>query len=178
MTTKDYGTTKPSIGWDWLVRISHWSVAALFFTNYFFTEEGSEIHENVGWVLLGLIVARLMWGLSFAKGPNRLSAFVPNFASAKLHMDELKNRKAANHVGHNPFGAIAIYLLWLGLISCALTGWGMDTDWGFDNDVDQWHEIAVDFTFAVVCIHVSAVISVSLWLRKNLIRAMILPKTR
>lgn len=173
MTTKINTAKLSVIGWDWLVRITHWSVAALFLTNYYFTEKGEENHENVGWVLLGLIITRLFWGLTFATGPNRLRAFVPKLASAKQHLVELKTRKADKGVGHNPFGAIAIYLMWAGLICCVLTGWGMDTDWGFENDVDQWHEFAGDFTFAVVCVHVSAVILVSLRLRKNLIRAMI-----
>jgi len=175
MITKVNATDNTAIGWDWLVRTAHWSVAALFLTNYFLTEKGSENHEYVGWALSGLVVTRLLWGLSLATGPNRLSAFVPNLASAKQHLTELKTRQPEKDVGHNPFGAIAIYLLWIGLFSIVLTGWGMDTDWGFDNDVDQWHELAVDFTFAVVCLHVSAVVSVSLWLRKNLIRAMIVP---
>lgn len=177
MITKSSKAESTAIGWDWLVRIAHWSVAALFLSNYFLTEKGSEIHEYVGWSLLGLIVTRLLWGMSFAAGPNRLSAFVPTIASAKRHITELTTRKAEEHVGHNPFGAMAIYLMWVGLITIVLTGWGMDTDWGFDNDVDQWHELAVDLTFAVVCLHVCAVVSVSLWLRKNLIKAMVFNKS-
>ncbi|WP_448248826.1 cytochrome b/b6 domain-containing protein [Thalassotalea agariperforans] len=173
MTIKIDKTSNLLIGWDWLVRLTHWSVAVLFLTNYYLTEKGSENHEYVGWTLLGLIVTRLLWGVTLAAGPNRLSAFVPNVTSVKQHFLELKTRKAEKGVGHNPFGAIAIYLMWAGLISCSLTGWGMDTDWGFENDVDQWHEFAVDFTFAIVCVHVSAVTLVSFWLRKNLIKAMV-----
>lgn len=171
MITKSNNTMQ--IGWDWLVRLTHWLVAALFLSNYYFTEKGSENHENVGWTVLVLIVLRFVWGSTLANGPNRLSAFVPTKAAVKKHIIELKTRKSNKVTGHNPFGAVAIYLLWLGLTASVLTGWGMDTDWGFENDVDQWHEFAVDFTFFMVCLHIVAVILVSIWLNKNLIRAMV-----
>lgn len=56
------------------------------------------------------------------------------------------------------------------------TGWFQDTDWGFDNDVADWHAWIVDALAILIVVHIAAVILSSLWLRKNLILAMITGK--
>ena len=160
--------------WDPVVRLIHWAVAGLFLANYFYTDPGYDAHINIGWIILSLVGARLLWGLTLAKGPNHLGNFLPRPSKAREHLNHIRHRQTPNTVGHNPFGTIAIYLLWLGLASAAFTGWLQDTDWGFDNDVDIWHRRIVQWVFYLVIVHVSAVILTSLWLRVNLIRAMIL----
>lgn len=158
--------------WDWLVRLVHWSVAGLFLYNYFWSSHGSIVHMNIGWTLMGLVITRLLWGL-FAKPPARLTSFFPTPQRIKTHVYELKQREQPANVGHNPFGAIAIFLMWFGLIFAAFTGWFMDTDWGFEHDVYEWHELTVELLFYLICVHVSAVVIMSFWLKRNLIRAMI-----
>lgn len=55
--------TKPYV-WDGVVRLTHWVVAALFLSNYFLTEAGSETHEWVGYFVLAALSVRLTWGSS------------------------------------------------------------------------------------------------------------------
>ncbi|MCV6605719.1 MAG: cytochrome b/b6 domain-containing protein, partial [Porticoccaceae bacterium] len=105
--------------------------------------------------------------------PNHLKNFLPHPRSARQHLQHIKNREKPDSVGHNPFGTLAIYLMWLGLACAALTGWLQDTDWGFDNGLDLWHRRIVRWLFYLVVVHVSAVAATSLWLRVNLVRAMI-----
>lgn len=50
--------------WDLFVRVTHWLVAALFLANFFAIEEGSDLHEWVGYVVMGAIILRLGWGES------------------------------------------------------------------------------------------------------------------
>ena len=76
-------------------------------------------------------------------------------------------------VGHNPFGALAIYIMWGLLFTIILTGWGQDTDWGIEWDIDSWHQYSVDAMKAMVCLHLGAVLFTSVWLRQNLVRAML-----
>lgn len=159
--------------WDPLVRIIHWSVAGLFIVNYFFTEHGYALHQNIGWAILGLVVVRILWGVTLARGPNRLTSFIPSLAGAREHLVELKSRSTPANTGHNAFGAVAIYLFWVGLIAAAVTGWLQDTDWGFERDVGDWHEWIVEALWILVIVHISAVVMTSLWLRKNLILQMI-----
>ena len=55
--------------WDPLVRIVHWALVATFFTAYFTGEEGPEIHEWMGYVVLALVI----FILSFTLAPVRIS---------------------------------------------------------------------------------------------------------
>ena len=164
--------------WDILVRLIHWSVAGLFLANYYYTDPGYDAHINIGWIILGLVGLRLLWGVTLAKGPNHLRDFVPTPSRAQRHIHEIKTRQRPAGVGHNPFGSCAIYLLWTGLAAASLTGWLQDTDWGFDNGVDIWHRQVVQWLFILIVVHVSAVILTSLWLRTNLIRAMVLGRLK
>ncbi|MBX2848721.1 MAG: cytochrome b/b6 domain-containing protein [Acidiferrobacterales bacterium] len=164
---------KKNRGWDIVTRGTHWVVAGLFLTNYFYTEPGYRAHMNIGWIILGLVIFRIIWGVSFARGPNRITNFLPTPRGVKEHVVELKTRQAAEPVGHNAFGSFAIFLMWFGLLSAVFTGWLQDTDWGFDNDVYEWHEFLVEALWILVIIHISAVILTSLWLRRNLIKQML-----
>ena len=190
----------PSVGentpsWDWLVRIAHWSVAVLFAANYFFTKEGRstledieigetalfpwngyDIHANIGWAILILVGVRIAWGL-FAPGPARISRFFPTPRRIAAHWKELVERAQPEQVGHNPFGALAIFAMWYGLATATLSGWGMDTDWAYDNDYSdflyEYHYFIIDATFYVVCLHITAVVLMSFWGRRNLVKAMV-----
>ena len=159
--------------WDVVVRGVHWSVALLFYCNYFFTESGEWWHRQIGWGILCLLLLRLVWGLTIARGANRLATFVPSRRGWKEHWRELRTRRTPAAVGHNPAGALAIYAMWVGLVTAVLTGWLQDTDWGIDNNVDDWHEIITETVFYLTLLHLLAVLLVSWRLRKNLIRAML-----
>lgn len=160
-------------GWDLVIRSVHWIVAGLFLTNYFYTDPGYNAHINVGWTIFGLVIFRIVWGFTFALGPNRISNFIPTFYGIKDHVNELQTRHSHEEVKHNAFGGCAIFLMWFGLLSAAFTGWLQDTDWGFDNDVNEWHEFIVESLWMLAIIHISAVVLTSIWLRRNLIKQMI-----
>ena len=163
-------------GWDKVIRGVHWIIAILFLTNYFFTEPGYEVHVKVGWTIFGLVIIRIIWGITLAKGPNRIWNFIPTLNGFKTHLTELKNRESIHPIGHNAFGSCAIFAMWFGLLAAAFTGWLQDTDWGFDNGVDDWHEFIVESLWILVIIHISAVLFTSIWLRRNLIKQMIIGK--
>ena len=69
---------QPPGGWDWLVRLSHWSVAILFSLNYFFIPPEEYTHVQIGYAVATLVVLRILWGFTFARGANRISSFVPD----------------------------------------------------------------------------------------------------
>lgn len=188
------------IGWDKLIRIVHWLVAVLFILNVFVVEADSYVddyfiewasydsfaehslylffadrswHECIGWAILGLLIIRLIWGLTLARGPNHLYDFIPRRKDAMHHIMLLKKRQPHHEVGHNAFGALAVYAMWGGLIALVLSGYYQDSDWGFDNDLDIWHKRIADFMQIMVLLHLSAIVFTSLRLRQNLIRAMI-----
>lgn len=143
--------------WDRWVRFTHWSVAALFIINYAITEAGSEIHQWIGYAVGLLVLSRLLWGL-FVNSPARLTNFLPSVPSAIQHVKEVLSERKDEHIGHNPAGAIMIWLLWTGLLTLALTGTLMENlasppDWLY-----ELHEMVANLTCVAALIHVTAVV--------------------
>ncbi len=165
-----------SSGWDLIVRSTHWLVAFLFYFNYFYTETGEWWHRKIGYAIAALVLFRILWGLSFARHANHLKAFIPKIEALQVHLHEFKHRTPMKNVGHNPLGALAIYLIWTILFFTVFSGWLQDTDWGIDNDVDVWHEMSTDFLLYFSFLHITAVLITSWRLKSNLIRAMIIGK--
>ena len=62
--------------WDPLVRLIHWGLALTILLNGTVIDEESTLHELIGYIALGLICVRLIWGVSGSKHA-RLSAFPP-----------------------------------------------------------------------------------------------------
>lgn len=161
-----------SFVWDKLVRITHWSVAIIIFANLLVTEGGETTHRYLGYVAVGLIFCRLIWALTKAKSPARFCDLIPRFHGFSEHFLELKQRRLT-HLGHNAFGLLAVWAMWLCIIALSVTGWLDDTDWGIMNDIDDWHEGIASFLQAIVFLHISAVLVTGWWTGKNLIRRMI-----
>ncbi|EGR2589576.1 cytochrome b [Vibrio cholerae] len=147
--------------WDLFVRVTHWLVAALFLANFFAIEEGSDLHEWVGYVVMGAIILRLGWGV-ITHSPARLTAFTPSIPKAIEHIKEVVRTKQDNHTGHNPAGAIMIWAMWFLLLATGLSGWMSEWDlfWGEDW-IKEVHETLANLTIAAVAVHVSAVIIMS-----------------
>ena len=56
--------------WDPLVRIFHWTLVLAFATSYLTGDEWDDwgnVHEISGYIILGLIVFRVIWGLVGSK---------------------------------------------------------------------------------------------------------------
>ncbi len=167
--------TKPYV-WDMVVRLTHWTVAALFLANFFVTEEGSDVHEWVGYVVLAAVAVRLLWGL-VTRSPARLSAFKPNITKAISHLAGVLETKSDDHQGHNPAGAIMIWAMWLCLIITGVSGWltQLDMFWGEDW-VEELHELCANLTMIAVSIHISAVIFMTHWTKRSYLRSMLFTK--
>jgi cytochrome b len=54
--------------WDPLIRLCHWSLAIAFFANWFFTEEGEDWHQ---WLGYWAGAAALLRGASWQPAPRR-----------------------------------------------------------------------------------------------------------
>lgn len=86
--------------WDPLLRITHWSFPLLVPAMWWTAENFKwALHRQIGLVLLGLLVFRVLWGFlgpetarfsSFVKGPGEVIAYLRG--------------AAANPIGHSPLG--------------------------------------------------------------------------
>jgi cytochrome b len=164
--------------WDPLVRIFHWSLAALFTTAYFTAKDWQSAHEFAGYGIAGLMFSRIGWGFIGSKHA-RFNSFVYRPATVFLFLRDSLILRAKRYIGHNPAGgAMVIALLSAVSVICA-TGFMMTTDafWGIDW-VGQVHEAAVYSTIALVVLHLIGVGFASFEHSENLVKSMFTGRKR
>jgi len=160
--------------WDPVVRVFHWSFAALFLANEVLTEGESDLHEWFGYAILGLIGIRVIWGFV---GPRhaRFGAFPPSLGRARRHLAAMMGGEEERPtLSHNPLGALMVYNLLLTGVALGATGWMMTTDtfWGVEW-VEETHELFADWGLISVGLHVAGVLVEQVRSRVDLVRAMI-----
>lgn len=105
--------------WDLPLRLCHWLLAAALAASYVTGQQGGlwlDWHARLGLFILALMVFRLVWGFvgtTFA----RFASFYPTFRRLKEHL-----AASSPKPGHNPFGALAIFSLFLAVLAQAGTG--------------------------------------------------------
>ncbi len=168
-----HADTKSVRVWDLPTRIFHWSLVASFATAFLTSESEKlrDIHVIAGYTLAGLIVFRLLWGF-IGGGYSRFAEFLPTPRKLIDYLKSLIDGKPQHYVGHNPAGAVAIFLLLgFGMVAAA-SGWAVYEDVG-GHFMEELHEGAANGMMAIVGIHIAGVI-VSSWLHhENLVLAMI-----
>ncbi|MFZ5522594.1 MAG: cytochrome b/b6 domain-containing protein [Pseudomonadota bacterium] len=159
--------------WDVPTRVFHW-VLVLSFTIAFLTAESErnrDIHVVFGYILLGLLAFRLLWGFIGTRYA-RFGSFMFGPGEVVAYLKSLLNRKPAHYVGHNPAGSVAIWLLLLlGFVS-AISGVMVYEEVGGDA-LEELHEVSSYAMLAVVAVHISGVLLSSAMHRENLVRSMI-----
>lgn len=159
--------------WDPLVRLFHWSLVAMFAANALFTDDESKLHEWVGYVAVGLVAFRILWGLIGSRHA-RFADFPPDPAAAIGQLTELATGRKRIHIGHTPLGALMIYNLLASVLAIGVTGYmmGTDTFWGV-KWVEEAHEVFVSWAEISVIAHIAAVVVESRRTGVNLPRAMV-----
>jgi cytochrome b len=163
--------------WDPFVRVFHWSLVVAFFGAYFI-EGGDTAHEVLGYIALGLVATRIVWGFIGTEYA-RFAQFVPSPNWLFGYMGEAIRRRETRVLGHNPAGAIMILALICAVIATSVTGWLLTTDayWG-DELIEELHEFIANVTVTLVVLHVGGAIYESVRHRENLILAMITGRKR
>lgn len=172
--------------WDLPLRLFHWLFAASF-AGAWLTAESDEwlsLHTFLGYLMLGLIAFRLVWG--FIGG--RHARFADFMHGPRAGLDYLRLAlmgRAPRQLGHNPAGSQAIYLLLgLGLLASlsgifvqggeeqhgAAAGW---LGYALGKAIKEGHELLASLMLLVVFAHLAGVALESWWYRENLARAMV-----
>ena len=190
---EERGTSQLKV-WDIAVRIFHWSLL-LFYTIAYISEDIELIHVYAGYIVLGLIVFRLLWGLIGTKYA-RFNNFIYGKKVTLAYLRSLLTTKPRHYTGHNPVAGwmilallIAILLVtWSGLELYADAGKGPMADVkveliplaSADDHGEQtesiWEEIhegLASFSLVLIFFHVAGVLLSSMIHRENLIRSMI-----
>jgi cytochrome b len=167
--------------WDFPTRVFHWLLVLLILVSWFTGEEegvAAQVHLISGEIIAGMLVFRLVWGFiggeharfaDFAAGPNAVLRHVRDLMSSKPH----------RHLGHNPLGGLAVFLLLITTGVIVATGLFSGEDEmrgpfaGLGPDLSEAHEVAFRVLQALVVVHILGVIVETLRARDPLVPAMI-----
>ena len=163
--------------WDIVVRLIHWSVALLVFSE-FLNESGSPPHRYLGYTAAGLVLARLVWG-AVSKSYAHYRHWWPTPKRLICYLCATLQGQAPRMLGLNPIGACMALLLWTLVLALGITGWmmGLDAFWG-EEWLEQVHAAIAWTLLGCVALHITAVIATSVKQRENLPKAMITGKKR
>ncbi len=159
--------------WDPLVRLIHWGLVLSILLNSTIIDEESNLYEWIGYIAVGLVGVRLIWGLI---GPRyaRFSIFPPNPAAALRHLVALSKGDKTLHLSHNPLGALMAYNIWVMVLILGVTGYMMGTIRFFGVEwVEEAHELAFNWLMISIAIHIGGVLFDSWRTGISLIRAVI-----
>jgi len=172
--------------WDLPTRVFHWTLVASFFSAMATGDPDRyrDIHVYCGYVVLGLICFRLVWGIAGSRYA-RFTSFLFGPRDAFAYVADLISGRARRYIGHNPPGSLAIFVkLTLGLVVC-VTGvivLGAEESQGpFRTLADRplgelirgLHESLAWLMFALVLVHITGVVVESVVHRENLAKAML-----
>jgi cytochrome b len=173
--------------WDPFVRIFHWGLVLGFAVAYLTEEDALSIHTLAGYVVLGLLSLRLVWGFI---GPRhaRFTDFTYSLSSIRNFLKDTLNFRARRYLGHNPAGGAMILLLIASLLLTSFTGLAIyaaaeqagplagmltNTSEFMKEAFEETHEFFANFTLFLVIVHIAGVIIESFLHRENLARAMV-----
>lgn len=94
------------------------------FVGSWFTTESDQwlsVHVFLGYLMMALVGFRIIWGLAGTHYA-RLSSFWFGPRDAFAYLKKVLAGNAERHVGHNPTGSVAIYLLLLLTLAVGITG--------------------------------------------------------
>ncbi len=172
--------------WDVPTRLFHWTLAASFAGAWLSSESDQwlSVHVFLGYLMLGLVGFRLVWGF-LGTHYARFSSFWFGPKDALAYLGKVLAGHAPRHVGHNPTGSLAIYLLLLLTLVVGVTGFftlggeeqqGAIAGWlGIvqGRSFKKLHELSAWLMLLLVLGHLAGVVVESLLHRENLARAML-----
>jgi cytochrome b len=172
--------------WDLPTRLFHWTLAGSFALAWLSSEgdRWRSIHVFLGYLMLGLVVFRLIWGFTGSHF-SRFASFWFSPKEALDYLNQVATGHAPRHVGHNPTGSLAIYILLALTVVVGLTGvvtlggdeqHGVAAGWLTFSQIGllkALHEFSATAMMVVVLGHITGVVVESVLHKENLARSMV-----
>ena len=159
--------------WDAPVRLLHWGMVAAVAVAWWSSDDTGPLHENMGYVVVALLAARLAWGF---RGSHyaRFAQFVRAPRAALAYARAALAGHAPRYIGHNPLGGWMVLALLADLGLLGFTGWLYTTDmfWGY-GWLANLHKCLGWALLALIALHVAGMLWTSWQHRENLVRAMV-----
>ena len=172
--------------WDLPTRLFHWTLVGCFVLAWL-TSEGDRwnaLHVFAGYLMLGLVGFRVLWGF-VGSHFSRFASFWFGPRQALDYLKQVASGDAARHVGHNPTGSLAIYLLLILVVTIGSSGvlilggeeqHGLAAGW-FSFAQIKWikglHELLAMAMLLLVMAHIAGVVVESVLHKENLVRSML-----
>ncbi|MGY0217833.1 cytochrome b/b6 domain-containing protein [Endozoicomonadaceae bacterium StTr2] len=166
--------------WDLPLRLFHWLLVATF-AGLWFTGKELEMdwHIPLGFVMLGLLIFRLLWGIT--------GSHHARFVNFPLHPRSLKQYLTTKtfHTGHNPMGSWSVVallsLLMVQVVSGLFAGDGYLYEGPLSRFIDSglvdWitdiHRASFDILLGFIGLHVAAVAYYVVIKRQDILHAMV-----
>lgn len=181
MTDAASSTMRRVYVWDIPTRLFHWSLLGLVLLCWFTGDEESyaNIHRIAGEAIAGLLVFRVIWG--FIGGERaRFADFAAGPAAVIRHVGDLFSKTPKRHLGHNPLGGVAVFLLLAVTATVVVTGLFSSHE-SFAGpfagvgglQLSDLHEGAFRVLQALVAVHVLGVVVETFKAKDALVPAMI-----
>jgi cytochrome b len=167
--------------WSIPTRLMHWTLTSAFIVAFFThsSEALREVHVTAGYVVGGVIVLRWLYGF-LLRDFSSFRRFPPSPMAAYRYLASMHKGSARRYLGHNPAGAIAIYVMLLVGMLTVITGFMayMEVDLPFNLFPDDLHGVIAYTLTGIICVHLIGVIASSLYHKENLPLAMITGKKK
>lgn len=181
---KTAGTTKRIRVWDLPLRIFHWALLVCVAGAVLSIEvlDNVDWHARFGYAVAALLIFRIVWGfagsqharfLNFVRGPGQILAYLRG------------KRETGGEIGHNPLGALSVLGLLTILAIQAGSGLFITDEILFEAPLfkhvssataellGQVHGVNANLIFALVGLHIAAILFYRIIKRENLVTPMI-----
>lgn len=162
--------------WDIPVRLFHWSLVALVGLSFYTMKtEGApfvfpiEIHARAGYLLVGLLLFRWLWGL-LGSPHARFTSFLYPPGRMIDYGRRLLRGTAPRYAGHNPLGGAMVLFMLVSLTFQAASGLFLTDDIFFDAPLHGWasneivkilaslHSLNADLLVVLIAAHLIALL--------------------
>lgn len=182
--------TQRVLVWDGLIRLFHWGLlAAVAFSYYTTKTDGApflfpiEVHAQAGYIIIGLLVFRVIWGV-VGTVYARFSHFLYPPVATAAYTKSLLARRAPRYASHNPLGGWMVVLMLVSLAFQSLSGLFLSDDIFFQGplyglvgrdisgELATLHAFNSDLLLVLISVHVLAIVAHQLQ-GEHLVAAMV-----
>ncbi len=175
--------------WDLPLRLFHWSLASAVIVSIASAKVGEMfVHEKSGLTILGLVVFRLIWGF-YGSSTALFSHFIKGPLSVMESVMALVHKQSDTRSGHSALGGWAVLALLAITLYMPLTGVFSSDDILYDGPLayilpdlsrtlTRFHHNGQFIVFALIALHLSAMLVYFVRLKKNLVPAMVTGRRR
>ncbi|MDR5898293.1 cytochrome b/b6 domain-containing protein [Halomonas vilamensis] len=175
--------------WDIFVRLFHWGlVGAVIMAFYTMETSGApflfpiEVHAQAGYVVLGLLAFRWLWGL-VGSYYARFRTFLVGPSGSLDYAQSVIRRSPTPYAGHNPLGGWMVIIMLMSLTFQAISGLFLSDDIFFQGPLHglfggdfskmlmRWHRLNSNFLIVLIGLHLAAIV-VHRLMGEKLVKAM------